>query len=47
MDSALRNIRIIEDMDFSNLKISVKSSMSFYLLLHTDYYQKKQIIPFI
>ena len=26
VDSALRNIRIIEDMDFSNFKISVKSS---------------------
>ena len=26
VDSALRNIRIIEDMDFSNLKVSVKSS---------------------
>ena len=26
VDSALRNIKIIEDMDFSNLKVSVKSS---------------------
>ncbi|MDC3043064.1 flavodoxin-dependent (E)-4-hydroxy-3-methylbut-2-enyl-diphosphate synthase [Candidatus Pelagibacter sp.] len=44
VDSALRNIRIIEDMDFSNLKISVKSSDVFlsiaaYRLLskETDY----------
>ena len=27
VDSALRNIKIIEDMDFSNFKISVKSQM--------------------
>ena len=44
VDSALRNIRIIEDMDFSNFKISVKSSDVFlsiaaYKLLSekTDY----------
>ena len=44
VESALRNIRIIEDMDFSNLKISVKSSDVFlsiaaYRLLsnETDY----------
>ena len=44
VESALRNIRIIEDMDFSNLKISVKSSDVFlsiaaYKLLSdkTDY----------
>ncbi len=44
VDSALRNIKIIEDMDFSNLKISVKSSDVFlsiaaYRLLSqkTDY----------
>ena len=44
VDSALRNIKIIEDMDFSNLKVSVKSSDVFlsiaaYKLLSekTDY----------
>ena len=44
VDSALRNIRVIEDMDFSNFKISVKSSDVFlsiaaYKLLSekTDY----------
>ena len=44
VESALRNIRIIEDMDFSNFKISVKSSYVFlsiaaYKLLSdkTDY----------
>ena len=44
VDSALKNIKIIEDMDFSNLKISVKSSDVFlsiaaYRLLSqkTDY----------
>ena len=44
VDSALRNIRIIEDMDFSNFKVSVKSSDVFlsieaYRLLSkkTDY----------
>ena len=44
VESALRNIKIIEDMDFSNLKISVKSSDVFlsiaaYRLLsnETDY----------
>ena len=44
VDSALRNIKIIEDMDFSNFKISVKSSDVFlsiaaYKLLSdkTDY----------
>ena len=44
VDSALRNIRIIEDMDFSNFKVSVKSSDVFlsiaaYKLLSnkTDY----------
>ena len=44
VESALRNIKVIEDMDFTNFKISVKSSDVFlsiaaYKLLsnHTDY----------
>ena len=47
VESALRNIKILEDEDFFNLKISVKSSDVFYQLRLIDNFQKQQITLFI
>ena len=40
VESALRNIKIIEDEDFFNFKVSVKSSDIFLSIKHIDNYQK-------
>ena len=45
VDSALRNIRIIEDMDFSNFKISVKSSDVFLSIAAYRLLSKKTDYP--
>ena len=45
VDSALRNIQIIEDMDFSNLKISVKSSDVFLSIAAYKLLSKKTDYP--
>ena len=45
VDSALRNIKIIEDMDFSNFKISVKSSDVFLSLAAYRLLSKKTDYP--
>ncbi len=45
VDSALRNIKIIEDMDFSNLKISVKSSDVFLSIAAYKLLSKKTDYP--
>ncbi|OCW75537.1 4-hydroxy-3-methylbut-2-en-1-yl diphosphate synthase [Pelagibacteraceae bacterium GOM-A1] len=45
VDSALRNIKIIEDMDFSNLKISVKSSDVFLSIAAYRLLSKKTDYP--
>ena len=45
VDSALRNIRIIEDMDFSNFKISVKSSDVFLSIAAYKLLSKKTNYP--
>ena len=45
VDSALRNIKIIEDMDFSNLKISVKSSDVFLSIAAYNLLSKKTDYP--
>ncbi len=45
VDSALRNIRIIEDMDFSNFKISVKSSDVFLSIAAYKLLSKKTDYP--
>ena len=45
VDSALRNIKIIEDMDFSNFKISVKSSDVFLSIAAYRLLSKKTDYP--
>jgi len=45
VDSALRNIKIIEDMDFSNFKISVKSSDVFLSIAAYKLLSKKTDYP--
>ena len=40
VESALRNINILEDQDFFNFKISVKSSDVFLSIKATDNFQK-------
>ena len=45
VDSALRNIKIIEDMDFSNFKISVKSSDVFLSIAAYKLLSKKTNYP--
>ena len=45
VDSALRNIRIIEDMDFSNFKVSVKSSDVFLSIAAYRLLSKKTDYP--
>ena len=45
VESALRNIKIIEDMDFSNLKVSVKSSDVFLSIAAYKLLSKKTDYP--
>jgi len=47
VDSALRNIKILEDQDFFNFKISVKSSDVFLSVASYRNYQKNVIILYI
>ena len=44
VESAQRNIKILEDKDFFNLKLVSNHQMYFYLLQHTGSYQRLQII---
>ena len=47
VESAIRNINILENENFFNLKVSVKSSDVSSQLLHIVIYPKKLIIHFI
>ena len=47
VESALRHVKILEDNDFYNFKISCKASDVFLQLLHTMEFQMHVIIRFI